>query len=201
MAQEREATTDRLIGIIASIKLAGRSGRLAVRRGEGMVGEEGILMFARGQITEARVGRRQGAEALNWLSTWALAHYTFNADSADHSGSEMSGPLTPVPPSSGPLPGFINTDKIQKIWHLSALKAATEVPYTLTAWEDGLLTIEEEGLSRAHKRLYLLVNGQRSVLEMVTLSGRNIEDVRVLLETLVELDLVRIEEKASSEEE
>jgi hypothetical protein len=195
MAQQREATTDRLIGIIASIKLAGRSGQLVVRRGEGMIGEEGTLTFARGQITEARVGRRQGAEALNWLSTWALAHYTFNAD---QSGVGISEPFVPVPPSSGPLPGIVNTDKMQ---HLAALSAAAEVPYTLTAWDDGLLTIEEQGLSRAHKRLYLLVNGQRNVLELVTLSGRNVGDVRGLLQTLVELDLVRIEGKTSSDEE
>ncbi|MGH2506872.1 MAG: hypothetical protein ACRDHZ_05585 [Ktedonobacteraceae bacterium] len=45
MTQQGEATTDRLVGIIASIKMERRSGRLMVRRGEGLTAEEGTLLF------------------------------------------------------------------------------------------------------------------------------------------------------------
>src|ERR1700730_11960673 len=77
MAQQRETTTDRLVSIIASIKLERKSGQLRVRRGEGLTSEEGILTFAQGQITQASIGRMNGPDALNWLSTWGQAHYTF----------------------------------------------------------------------------------------------------------------------------
>src|SRR4051812_21954611 len=96
MAQQREATTDRLVGIIASIKMERRSGQLTVRRGTGPTSEEGTLIFLRGQITLASVERRTGSDALNWLSTWGQARYIFTP-----TASEIDSPTTfPTQPSS-----------------------------------------------------------------------------------------------------
>src|SRR5258706_16334152 len=83
MAQQREATTDRLVSIIASIKMERKSGQLRVRRGEGITSEEGILTFIQGQVMQASIGRRSGADALNWLCTWGQARYIFTSPGSD----------------------------------------------------------------------------------------------------------------------
>src|SRR5689334_10722721 len=118
MAQQREATTDRLVGIIASIKMERKSGQLWVRRGKGLTSEEGILTFIQGQITRASVGRRNGADALNWLSTWGQAHYIFTAP-----GSQEALPMSLAAlPSSASDSGLahpaprgrpVNTDRLE----------------------------------------------------------------------------------------
>src|SRR5260370_36464532 len=100
MAQQREATTDRLVGIIASIKMERRSGRLLVRRGDGLTSEEGTLVFVQGQVVEAHVGRRSGANAVNWLSTWGQARYVFTPLASNkETPIPMGGfdPISPIP--------------------------------------------------------------------------------------------------------
>ncbi len=69
MSQQQELLTDRLVHVISSIQRGRRSGVLTAKRGEGIALEEGTIVFANGQVSQASVGRRRGSEALNWLST------------------------------------------------------------------------------------------------------------------------------------
>lgn len=194
MAQQHEATTDRLVGIIAGIKMERRSGRLIVRRGKGLTSEEGILLFIQGQVTEARVGRRSGSDALNWLSTWGQANYTFLAldtgkaiplESWDLASSAApsittTSPLRPMPQ--------VNTDKLERE---SSPITASGVLYSLVTCAEATARIDRAGLSRTHKRLYLLINGRRTALELVPLVGKKVEEVRNMLHDLEWLGIIR----------
>lgn len=193
MAQQREATTDRLVGIIASIKMERKSGQLRVRRGEGLTSEEGILTFLRGQVTRASVGRRSGADALNWLSTWGQAHYTFVPAVAN---DEVSIVLSTLPSSSlsgtvayPDLPAArVNTDELEP-GHLS--DANEEIPWNCVDLSEATTRIEHAGLSRAHRRLYLLINGRRSARELAPLLGKKVEETRSMLRDLEWLDIIQ----------
>ncbi len=190
MARQREATTNRLVDIIASIKMERRSGQLTVRRGEGPLAEEGMLIFREGQITRARVGRRIGPEALNWLSTWGQTHYLFSTDASDISGPATS-PLVPSSPRLATYPHLqvsrIDTDRLDAPYPL-----AYGVPYATIALTDALQRIEQARLSRAHRRLYLLIDGHRSAIDLVPLSGRTATEVRRMLYDLEWLGIIRI---------
>lgn len=191
--QRHETTTDRLVGIIASIKLERRSGQLTVRRGEGLTTEEGTLIFRQGQITMASAGRRNGSDALNWLSTWGQARYIFTP-----TASEANAPTTfPTLPASSSnaavathprLPiARVNTDDLD-----SPLALAYGIPHTTVALGEAIVRIEKAGLSRAHRRLYLLIDGRRSAIELVPLSGKTAEEVRNMLHDLEWLGVIRI---------
>jgi len=194
MAQHHEATTDRLVGIIASIKIERRSGQLTVKRGEGLNAEEGILIFIQGQITQANVGRRNGPEALNWLSTWGQARYTFmpltpdeelpivlSAISLSGSGRMATNPHLPA--------AQVNTDSLTSPHPLAR---AYGIPYTTAELMEATARIQQAGLSRTHRRLYLLIDGKRSAIELVPLLGKSAEEVRNMLHDLEWLDIVRI---------
>lgn len=73
----QEQTAERAIALIRSLQQERRTGRLTLRRGSGITAEEGWIQFSDGQITAARAGRHQGAEARNWLSTWCACRYLF----------------------------------------------------------------------------------------------------------------------------
>ena len=69
MSQQKEMMTDRLVSVISSIQRERRSGVLTVKRGQGIFLEEGTIVFANGQISQASVGRLRNSAARNWLST------------------------------------------------------------------------------------------------------------------------------------
>lgn len=193
MAQQREATTDRLIGIIASIKMERKSGQLRVRRGEGLTSEEGILTFLRGQVTQASVGRRNGADALNWLSTWGQAHYMFlpsilNEEAPAPRSASPSSSLNGIVPYPDLPTARVNTDELEPE-RLSGVNE--EVPYSCVELSEATTRIEHAGLTRAHRRLYLLINGRRSVRELAPLLGRTREETRSMLNDLEWLDIIQ----------
>lgn len=193
MAQQREATTDRLIGIIASLKMERKSGQLRVRRGEGLTSEEGILTFLRGQITRASVGRRNGADALNWLSTWGQAHYTFlpsilNDEAPAARSTSPSSSLNGIVTYSDMPTARVNTDELEPE-RLSGINE--EVPCSCVELSAATTRIEHAGLTRAHWRLYLLINGRRSVRELAPLLGKTPEEARSMLNDLEWLDIIK----------
>jgi hypothetical protein len=197
MAQQRETATDRLVSVIASIKLERKSGQLIVRRGEGSASEEGILVFVQGQITQARAGRRNGSEAFNWLSTWRQARYIFTPAA---SNGEISKAVTsPVPTLPSPNNGTVvgpdipatrdGIDKLKLMYHVAP---GYEVPHTVVDLSEALARIDQVKLLRTYRRLYMLIDGRRSIVDLVPLTGKSAGELRNMLRTLEWLGVIRI---------
>lgn len=196
MSHQRETSTDHLVAIIATIKMERRSGQLRVRRGEGLTTEEGILTFSQGQVTQASVGRRSGAEALNWLSTWGQAHYTFlPAISGEQLHLEVLTPVYPEKTATNPdlLVARANTDRLntEDLELEQPIAPEYEAPRACVALSEAVAHIERAGLSRAHKRLFLLIDGHRSVHELTPLSGKSLEEVHSMLQDLEWLGIIQ----------
>lgn len=228
MSQQRETATDRLVSIIQLIQLGRRTGLLTAKRGDGITLEEGTIVFTKGQVTQAAVGRRNGSEALNWLTTWGNCRFTFVA--ADPAESDMplmplssrlpenggngtdprlrqqrplpnrqSGPL-PANGSgrqSGPLPanstGSIGSNNGASRFTTPIPPAAQPGPPIRTRQLDSALkVIENMGLSRAHRRLLLLIDGQRTAIELVRLMGRDENEVYSLLRDLEQATVIQL---------
>lgn len=189
VAQQREGTTDRLVSIIASIKLEQRSGRLTVWRGEGLTVEEGTLIFVQGQVIQATVGRRSGPEAVNWLSTWRQASYAFLPAASEKAtppvsafqppGHSLNGTAPGVPAISSRMPG-------------GSASPVSEVPFATVDLSIATANIDRAGLPRVYRRLYMLIDGRRSLSELVTLMGKSAEEVHTMLYNLEWLGVIRI---------
>ena len=193
MAQQREATTDRLVGIIASIKMERKSGQLRVRRGEGLTTEEGRIVFVRGQVTQASVGRRNGAEAVNWLSTWGQARYIFLSAVDKEEAPLASSPGKEVTNASL-LTARVNTDRLntEDLKLTPAPLPAEEVPCLCIEMRAATAHLERAGLSRVHWRLTLLIDGHRSVHELAPLIGKSPDEVRSMLHDLEWLGIIQL---------
>jgi Domain of unknown function (DUF4388) len=207
-----ETATDRLVNAIQSIQLGRASGVLTARRGEGATQEEGFIVFVNGQVAEASVGRRTGSGALNWLSTWGRCRFSFVP-------SDTSPIATPsLPPSPGAIGDqHRNTGSYPRMQaptsdkrsgsllpsgpHTSAagqpnLSAPIAIiPSTTQPLGEALHLIEQSRLSRIHKHLFLLIDGHRSVTELVRLTGKNQDEVHALLRDLLRTGVIRIGEK------
>ena len=220
MAQQQEMMTDRLVSVISSIQRGRRSGVLTARRGEGSALEEGTIVFANGQVSQASIGRRRGSEALNWLSTWGNCRFMF-APTSSEAGMQAYQPSLPAKGSStGPLalgsaPRTINTrgpdphtpmpsspggqggPQVAGEWGKSGMNGRTntpafEAPYPLQQLDEALRLIEQYRLSRIHRQLFCLVDGQRSIVELGRLMGKRGNEIYRLLEDLERAHVIRI---------
>src|SRR5437899_3071292 len=76
-------------------------------------------------------------------------------------------------------------------WDMQSSPAAGAVPYPIRPYDEALVWIERMGLSRAHRRLFLLIDGYRILPELVRLMGRREDEVNALLRDLEGADLIR----------
>jgi len=221
MSQQREAATDRLVSIIQLIQLGRRTGVLTVRRGEGVTLEEGTITFSNGQVTQTTAGRRTGSDALNWLTTWGSCRFTFASTAAPDNTSplpslpsqairETEAPTQPIsqqspirqpPPvtpifrrQTEPLPTkeSSETRTTAPQSNTPTPPTAPTIPFRTRQIDSALRMIENMGLSRAHRRLFLLVDGQRSTEELVRLMGRSHNEVYSLLHDLEHATVLHI---------
>jgi hypothetical protein len=182
MSEQRGIATDKLANVIQVIQLGRKTGILHVVRGEGVQLEEGSITFTQGQIAQASSGTRTGQAALVWLSTWNACRFTFTPTEPERpTGPHSALPRTPTrTPSQEPIPSLATPPS-----------PAMRVPYRTCSIEEAQRRLTQAGLSRTHRHLYLLVDGHRSLSELVRLIGRKPEEVQKLLYDLEYIGILR----------
>jgi Domain of unknown function (DUF4388) len=218
MVQQQEMMADRLVHVISSFQRERRSGVLTAKRGEGIFLEEGTIAFANGQVSQASVGRRRGSEALNWLSTWESCRFLFVPTMA---GVEAPPPSLPAKSiaASPPAPGFpAHMTKTRSPAQQSSMPSSSQrqegpqgendwesieekgkidtpasvAPYPTQQLDAALRLIEQYRLSRVHKQLFFLIDGRRSIVDLVRLTGKKGNEIYKLLGDLERARVIRI---------
>src|SRR5215472_8184083 len=199
MPPQRETATDRLADVIEVAQLGRKTGLLTVERGNGITFEEGSITFVDGQVTEASAGWRNGFEALNWLSTWGACRFAFVAsavawDSNHHIPIPAGSPVdtgsylwTQATTTGGQASWLANGSRNSKEAGYTTPPAA---PYRTKQLDEALRLIEGMGLSRTHRRLFLLIDRQRTAVELGRLLGRDERDVYGLLYDLERIGVI-----------
>ena len=178
--QGRGTATDRLADIIQVVQLARKSGLLTVERGDAdSTFEEGSITFVDGRVTDARAGQMSGGTAYNWLCSWGSCRFAFIPSNPSKVLQPITEPLTHH--STGKL---VKPDQGQ-------YSSTGPVPYRVRDADEVLLYFDRLGLSRTHRRLFLLINGQRNTTELVQLMGRRPEEVHKLLSDLERAGLIQ----------
>jgi hypothetical protein len=80
VSYQLDTYTEQLLDIIQILQMQRATGVLQVRRGEGITVEEGRIVFANGQTSDARAGRRVGPEAVSWITSWPMCWVRFLSD-------------------------------------------------------------------------------------------------------------------------
>ncbi len=197
MSQQQKTETDRLANIIQVLQLGHKTGLLIVERDEGSTFEQAAITFVQGQITQARTNHQQGAEALRTLRFWGRCRFAFSANqpttqlpafkppqptagniTAGHSATSpvtsvqrnsQTMPLREPAPRSLRPPSSLTTPTTGKFAAYTANTPWLAIPYRTRQLEDGIRLIEQIGLSRTHRRLFLLVDGQRMLKDLIRL--------------------------------
>ena len=184
---QRGTAADRLADIIQVIRLARRTGQLIAERGVDFTTlEEGTIMFVDGQVMEARAGYRNGLDAFNWLNSWQSCRFTFvpSAPPATLPGISTPQRQTPYRSTTAPLPPTNG--------HLPP-QTTDSIPRRLRHPNEALPYFERLGLTRTHRHLFLLIDGQRTTTELLRLMQHRsgADEVYTLLTDLERAGLIQ----------
>ena len=176
----RDTITDQLAKVIQVIQLGRRTGTLSVEHGEGSTFEEGLIIFVNGQVSEAKVGHRRGRDAFNWLNTWGMCRFAFTPQDKEQSAPETDPEAShPVPRT----PADAKTTKPIPSLHLPDA-ALSMTPIQVRGLDEAMRFIEAANLSRTHRQIFLLIDGRRTIIELIRLTGRKPHDLTQILNDL-----------------
>lgn len=209
MPQQPTTSTDRLANVIQVIQLGRKTGILTVERSSGNSLERGTIYFVNGLMTKANAHQLSGLPAFRWLNSWGSCRFNFTpSDSA-----VTTRKLPSVEPAQFPVSdpeSFHDTDPTLKIQaqakalpdagmennqnrHTdpSLQKEPGRIPKPLRSPEDAVQHIDRMKLSRAHRRLFLLIDGHRNTADLARLMGRRQFEVATMLQDLERAEVVK----------
>lgn len=202
MTQKRGTVTDRLLNVIQVLQLGRKTGHLTVERDEGKGQEKGEIIFVQGQVTQAYGSNLRGQEALNWLSTWGACRFIFVPATPE----KTTSPLTTQPIASSRTTQPLQDTNPRVTAALSTIHPRSEginttgqlvnsssgfvVPHRIREVNGSLHLLGQVGLSRAHRQLLLLIDGSRTINELVRLTGRPAEEILRLLQELEHIGVI-----------
>lgn len=196
MQPQRTAMTDCLADVIHIIHMGEKSGVLTVERSEGNTLEEGFIRFVGGRVVEAGVNQQSGMTAFTYLNGWQVCRFSFIAQISHDTPLPLQStqplpayrtPTQPAPATrplpSGPLAPVSQNDELHGYHNVQ--ESRFTAPLRLQAGEEALHRPENTArLPRLHRRLLLLINGQRSIGELAHLMSRSISETHPLLDDL-----------------
>ncbi|GHO94519.1 hypothetical protein KSF_045670 [Reticulibacter mediterranei] len=181
----RGTATDKLADVIQMLQLVHRTGLLRVQRAVDNGVEEGSITFQDGQVMDANAGATQGSDAYKRLMTWTTCNFVFEALPSSASPSLPPTSAPPARPATGnitrPLPAYTREPPV----------AYSGVPYRVWPVGEVLPDFQRLGLSRVHRQLFLLIDGRRTVYELMNLIRRHPQEVSAMLTDLEYAGLVK----------
>jgi hypothetical protein len=167
--------------------------------------EEGEVFFQTGQPIQARVGRLVGQNALNWLMKWRNITYTIGIDESSQPGAPTTlntqniATSTPTPtptsvppdvmPSTGPVVAQIQEDGTGSLLSNNSIPGIEWLVPQKRGIEHEVLALP---LTRRQRFIYFLVDGRRTVADLARCTGKNIQDIELILSELQAQGLVAI---------
>jgi Domain of unknown function (DUF4388) len=182
MLPQRETLTDSLTNIIQILQLGYRSGTLTVERNAGQTIEEGSIVFVNGRVVDAQTNQYSYLAAFNYLKTWGSCRFSF-IDASDTNANSPSGSPALNHARAPFRSGFL----------VPAYGEAAYSPFPRLsqAGKAAVSHLEAAPVQRTHRRLLLLINGQRNLTVLARLMARNPDEVQVLLDDLAQAGLIQ----------
>ncbi len=198
MSKGRNDSAERMSDLFALIRTRRQSGLLSIERYENGRFEEGEISFQKGQPVDAHVGNRGGQDAISWLLMWRQVYFLFTPDSL--ASTNIVPPASPQPPVQttrplSPLPperpqSNANIHPLSLAPPTSNAKSAfyNRVPRKLVHEQN----IMELPLTRPQRSLYLLIDGHRTVADLIRFTNKDVQEVYHLLTELQSRGLILV---------
>ena len=196
--QRRVTATNQLSTVIDALQLGEKTGILTVERGAGGTFEEGVIVLVKGQVVNAAIGPSSGRAAATKLFSWQACRFSFVPALP---GQDDAGPGREPLPAAPVETNVISTalqDAFERGQQTSpnVQDSLSRRPYLAAYSHEALDTIlrafERQGFSRAHRRLFLLIDGRRSTRELAALISRTPDETMSVLADLEHAGFIRL---------
>ncbi len=192
MTEPRATATNQFSTVIDALQLGKKTGILTVERGEGETLERGVIAFANGDVVNATLGSYQGKEAVTRLFSWQACRFSFASFSSPQITGDQEKPGEPAQPACTGIGDKRFPSKVD-LTHAEAHDSLSRRPFPAADALDTVLAIlDRQGFTRAHRRLFLLIDGKRSIAELATLVGRPSDEIIALLVDLERAGFIRL---------
>ncbi len=198
MSKGRNDSAERMNDLFALIRTRRQSGLLSVERYENGRFEEGEISFQKGQPVEARVGNRVGQDAISWLLTWRQVYFLFTSESLASTSIvppapqqppvQTTRPLSPLPPARPQSSANIHPSSLAPSPSDARSAFYNRVPRKLVHEQN----IMELSLTRPQRSLYLLIDGHRTVADLIRFTSKDVQEVYHLLTELQTRGLILV---------
>jgi hypothetical protein len=196
-----KGNAESLDGVLELVRTRRQNGMMTIEHSQSGRVEEGEVFFQTGQPIYARVGHLVGQDALNWLMHWHNITYTIGTDASFPSvastaiNTSNSASFAPSTTSTNGIPdtGSVGV-QLQSDWRGSPL---SNTPQPGIEW----LVPQKRGverevlalpLTRRQRFIYFLVDGRRTIGDLARCTGKNVQDVELILSELHEQGLVAV---------
>lgn len=173
MANERTMAAESVSNVLELARMRRQSGLLTIEQYNGGRIQKGEIYLQAGQPVYIRLGPLVGQEALTRLLSWRNVQFTLQLDEAG------TAPLTPVGKNTGNDASRANTPAPGLEWL---------TPQKRDEGRDFLSL----PLTRRQRFIYFLVDGRRTMSDLARCTGKNIQEVELILRELQDQGLVNI---------
>jgi len=195
MTQRRVTATNQLSTVTTALQLGKKTGILTVERGEGDTLEEGTITFVHGQVVQASLGLYAARDAATKLFAWQACRFSFVPYSPEN--SSLPTPLLPQPQADT---RSVTENKHEPFYENQQTNLAAQdeidrrpsLAVYQESMDDVLHILDRQGFSRVHRRLFLLIDGRRSIRELAALIRRTPDETSLLLTDLWQAGLIRL---------
>ena len=212
MSQQQGRITDSLASVVQFIQAEHKTGELRVQRDEGRGLEQGTIIFMDGRIVYAQTGPYQETRALEVLQTWGRCIFLFsqhptmnNNETHLPASPSQTSPVQHSPAQGprdvqpfGPFPSAQRTPPTPAHYsrpsetHPNLAMPLTVIPRATMSVIKAIKLIEKEGLPRTYRQIFLLIDGQQNVNDLLRLTNGTVtpEEVVTILRTLENLTVI-----------
>lgn len=194
---------ENLDDVLEVARLRKQSGMLTLEHIQGGRVEEGEVFLQAGQPIYARVGHLVGQDALNWLLRWRNISFSIGTEESTPpaatpaNGKENTAIPTPQtqhsPPAGesfvGPVVGSVRGARSGSTPANSYAPGIEWLVPQKRGVEREVLSLP---LTRRQRFIYFLVDGRRTVSDLSRCTGKNIQEIELILNELREQGLVAV---------
>ena len=194
---------ERLDDVLESAHVRRQTGMLTIEHTQGGRVELGELYLQAGQPVYARVGQLIGQDALNYLLRWRNISITVaTEDTSEPAGTlaardtasdvAVSSPLLQHSSLNGNGSREEVSERGKGNWNNSSPTNTPEVEWLVPQKRGVERDVLSLPLTRRQRLIYLLVDGRRTIADLSRCTGKNAQEVQLILRELQEQGLVAI---------
>lgn len=198
--------------VLELARMRRQSGMLTIEHTQGGRVEEGEVYLQAGQPVYARVGQLVGQDALNWLLKWHNIYFTIGTDdpglpagtptTGNGTGTATAPSLqaaTSLPQNSqlnGDISKVLASEHVAGDGNGNGLSRRDSYAPGVEWLVPQKRSIDRDVLSlpltRRQRFIYFLVDGRRTISDLSRCTGKNIQEVELILRELQEQGLVAV---------